>query len=196
MSLPTNSFRRAVSLVAILNLAYFGVEFIVALNIGSVSLFADSIDFLQDTSINLLILVALGWSAHKRSHVGMLLAGFLLIPGIATLWMAWNKIDLPIPPDPIFLSLTGAGALAVNILCTFILAAFRNHQSSFTKAAYLSARNDIIGNIAIIAAGLATAVMPSVWPDIIVGLGIFVINLGAAREVFLTAKKEHADAKA
>ena len=196
MSIPTNSFRRAVSIVAILNLAYFGVEFIVALNIGSVSLFADSIDFLEDTLINLLILVALGWSAHKRSIVGMLLAGFLLIPGIATLWMAWNKIDLPILPDPIFLSLTGAGALVVNVLCAFILVTFKNHQSSFTKVAYLSARNDVIGNIAIIAAGIATAIMTSVWPDIIVGLGIFLMNLGAAREVFLIAKKEHADAKA
>lgn len=196
MLLPTNSFRRALSLVAILNLSYFGVEFVIALNIGSVSLFADSIDFLEDTAINLLILVALGWSAHKRSHVGMLLAGFLLIPGIATLWMAWNKIGLPIPPDPMSLSLTGVGALIVNVLCTFILVAFKHHKSSLTKAAYLSARNDAIANIAIIAAGITTAIMTSVWPDLIVGLGIFAINLGAAKEVFLTAKKEHTDAKA
>lgn len=195
MPIPTNSFRRAVSLVAILNLAYFGVEFIVALNIGSVSLFADSIDFLGDTTVNLLVLVALGWSAHKQSHVGMLLASFLFIPGIATLWMAWNKIGFPVPPDPIFLSLTGAGALAVNVVCTFILATFRKHQSSLTKMAYLSARNDAIASITIIAAGIATAIMPSVWPDLIVGLGILVMNLGAAREVFFTARKEHADAK-
>ena len=51
--------RRVVVRVAALNLTYFGVEFSVALGIGSVSLFADSIDFLEDTSINFLILVAL-----------------------------------------------------------------------------------------------------------------------------------------
>ena len=192
---PTNSFRRALSLVAILNLSYFGVEFVVALNIGSVSLFADSIDFLEDTAINLLILIALGWSAHKRSLVGMLLASLLLVPGVATLWMAWGKMGSPVPPDPISLSLTGAGALAINILCTFILVAFRKHESSLAKAAYLSARNDVIANIAIIMAGIATAVMTSIWPDVIVGLGIFVINLSAARDVFLAAKKENIDAK-
>ena len=54
------ALRRAVAAVAILNLAYFGVEFSVALAIGSVSLFADSVDFLEDASINLLILMALG----------------------------------------------------------------------------------------------------------------------------------------
>jgi len=191
-----NSFRQAVAIVAILNLAYFGVEFTVALSIGSVSLFADSIDFLEDTAVNLLILVALGWSAYKRSVVGMLLALVLLVPGIATLWMAWGKIDLPLPPDPVPLTLTGLGALAVNVLCAFILARFRNYRSSLTRAAYLSARNDAIANIAIIAAGIATAATVSVWPDLIVGLGIFAMNLDAAREVFLAAKAEHADARA
>ena len=58
-----NQLRRIVLLVMALNLGYFGVEFAVALAIGSVSLFADSIDFLEDASINFLIFVALGWSA-------------------------------------------------------------------------------------------------------------------------------------
>src|SRR3546814_7980796 len=41
------ALRRVVGTVALLNLAYFGVEFAVALRIGSVSLFADSVDFLE-----------------------------------------------------------------------------------------------------------------------------------------------------
>ena len=40
------ALRRTVLIVALLNFAYFGVEFVVALSIGSVSLFADSVDFL------------------------------------------------------------------------------------------------------------------------------------------------------
>ena len=84
--------RRVVARVAVLNLTYFGVEFSVALAIGSVSLFADSIDFLEDTSINFLILIALGWGARNRSRVGTVLAGILLIPGLATLWTGgWEK---------------------------------------------------------------------------------------------------------
>src|SRR5262245_27271805 len=109
--------RRIVARVAALNLAYFGVEFSVALAIGSVSLFADSIDFLEDTSINFLILIALGWDARNRSRVGTVLAGILLIPGLATLWTAWDKFLLPTPPAPLPLSLTGAGAMVVNLTC-------------------------------------------------------------------------------
>jgi Co/Zn/Cd efflux system component len=65
---PSPSLRRAVLLVALLNLSYFFVEFGAAISIGSVSLFADSIDFLEDTSVNILILLALGWSQQARSQ--------------------------------------------------------------------------------------------------------------------------------
>lgn len=65
--------RKVVLVVALLNLAYFGVEFAVALAIGSVSLFADSVDFLEDASVNPLIFVALAWSARARARVGMAL---------------------------------------------------------------------------------------------------------------------------
>ncbi len=189
-----NGFRLAIGLVAALNLAYFWVEIVVALNIGSVSLFADSIDFLEDTAVNLLILLAIGWSAYKRSLVGMLLAGILLAPGFATVWMAWQKLGSPVAPAPLPLTLAGSGALAVNVACALLLARFRKNKSSLVRAATLSARNDSIANIAIIGAGIVTAMTISVWPDLIVGVGIFAINLDAAREVFLAARREHAEA--
>jgi Co/Zn/Cd efflux system component len=87
--------RKIVIVVALLNLVYFGVEFAVAIAIGSVSLFADSIDFLEDASLNFLIAIALGWSATARARVGMALAGILLVPGLATLWVAFGKFLAP-----------------------------------------------------------------------------------------------------
>jgi Co/Zn/Cd efflux system component len=182
---------QTVRVVAALNLAYFGVEFAVALAIGSVSLFADSIDFLEDASVNLLILIALGWSASRRAMVGKLLAAILLIPGLATLWTAWQKFALLVPPAPIPLTLAGAGALAVNLSCAFMLARHRHHGGSLTRAAFLSARNDALGNAAIIAAGLVTAQTLSVWPDLVVGLGIALMNIDSAREVYAAAQIEH-----
>jgi Co/Zn/Cd efflux system component len=183
--------RRVVAIVTALNLGYFGIEFAVALGIGSVSLFADSIDFLEDASINLLILLALGFPARMRARVGMLLAGVILVPGLATLWMAWEKFQVPVPPEPLPLSLAGAGALAVNLTCALLLARYRHHKGSLTKAAFLSARNDAFANVAIVAAGLVTAATLSAWPDLIVGLGIAAINADAAREVWEEAREEH-----
>jgi Co/Zn/Cd efflux system component len=186
--------RRVVAIVALLNLAYFGVEFIVATKIGSVSLFADSVDFLEDASVNLLILAALGWSTRNRARVGMGLALILLVPGLATLWTAWAKFNVPVAPNPLPLSLAGLGALIVNLGCAFMLARYRHHGGSLTRAAFLSARNDAFANVAIIAAGLVTAALwRSAWPDLIVGLIIALMNADAAREVWSAAREEHRD---
>ena len=186
---------RVVRLVALLNLGYFGVEFAVALAIGSVALFADSVDFLEGASVNLLILVALGWTARKRARLGMALAGILLVPGLATIWTAWEKFAVPVPPQPVALTLAGLGALAVNLSCAYMLVRYRNHSGSLTRAAFLSARNDALANIAIIAAGLVTAFLwRSAWPDLFVGIGIAVLNAYAAREVWRAAREEHRSA--
>jgi Co/Zn/Cd efflux system component len=187
------SLRRVVLVVALANLAYFAIEFTVALSIGSVSLFADSIDFLEDASVNLLIFFALAWSAAARSRVGMTLALILLVPGLATLWTAWDKFLDPVPPQPFVLSVTGFGALVVNLGCAFLLAAWRHSGGSLTRAAFLSARNDALANIAIVAAGLVTFfAWQSAWPDLIVGLGIAALNADAAREVWTAARRERA----
>jgi Co/Zn/Cd efflux system component len=188
---PDPGLRRTVAMVGLLNFGYFGIEVAVALAIGSVSLFADSVDFLEDASINGLILAALAWSAKRRAEVGMLMAGFILVPGLATLWTAWQKFNLPVPPSPLPLSVTGLGALAVNLTAAMLIARYRHHHGSLTRAAFLSARNDVFANLAIIAAGLTTAFLwASAWPDLIVGLGIAAVNAEAALEVWQAARSE------
>ena len=174
----------------LLNLGYFGVEFAVAVAIGSVSLFADSIDFLEDASVNFLIAMALGWRAVARARVGMLLAGVLMVPGLATLWTAWAKLNAPVAPDPVPLSLAGAGAMAVNLACALMLARYRRDGGSLTRAAFLSARNDVLANVAIVVTGFVTAYTLSAWPDLIVGLAIAAMNAGAAWEVWEAAWEE------
>jgi len=190
------TLRRVVLLVAALNLAYFSVEFAVALRIGSVSLFADSVDFLEDAAVNLLIAVALAWSVAARARVGLLLALILLAPGLATLWTAWQKFAHPTPPPAIPLTLTATGALAINLFCALLLARFREHSGSLTRAAFLSARNNALANVAIMAPGVVTATLVrAAWPDLIVGLGIALMNADAAREIWEAARAERRDSQ-
>jgi Co/Zn/Cd efflux system component len=186
----STALRRTVLLVAALNLAYFFVEFAVSRRIGSVALLADSIDFLEDASINLLIVLALGLSLRWRARVAMLLAALLLVPSIATLWLAWQKFQAPLPPAAGPMSLAAAGALMVNLACAALLARFRADAGSLSKAAFLSARNDAVANVAIIVAALVTAVVASGWPDLLVGLGIAAMNADAAKSVWQAARRE------
>jgi Co/Zn/Cd efflux system component len=191
--IATNAaLRLTVRNVAVLNLSYFGIEFAVALAIGSVALFADSVDFLEDGAINLLILAGLGFSVAKRAKLGMVLAAIILVPSLATLWTAWQNFSSGLVPEALPITITGAGALLVNSICAWLLAPFRAAGGSLTKAAFLSARNDVAANVAIVIAGLLTSATQSHGPDLIVGLGIAALNAGAAHEVYEAAREEHA----
>jgi Co/Zn/Cd efflux system component len=104
-----DEFPRTLVIVAALNFLYFGIEFTAAAVIGSVSLFADSFDFLEDTALNVLILIAMRWPAPSRNAVGKLLAAILLA-GLAT-----SATD-SIWPDLI----VGVGIAAMNADAAFL----------------------------------------------------------------------------
>ena len=147
------ALRRAVVQVAVLNFAYFFVEFAVARRIGSVSLFADSIDFLEDTSVNFLVLVALGWSATPARIGGCRARRVAAGAGRRRGLDGVAEVSVPLPPQELALSATGLGALVVNLYCAWLLVRVRNVAGSLSRAAFLSARNDAVANLAIIAAG-------------------------------------------
>jgi Co/Zn/Cd efflux system component len=191
-----NGFRRTVLVVALLNLGYFGVEFVVAVSLGSVSLLADSIDFLEDALVNVLIFVAAAWSLARRARVGGVLAFVILVPAVATVWVAIGKILDPAVPATAPLSLAALGALAVNLTCAVLLVRHRRTSGSMAMAAWLSARNDAFANLAILAAAAAMIWIQTGWIDIAVGLGIALLNADAARAVWRASRAERLDADA
>lgn len=189
--------------VVVVNLVGFVFEFSLGTSIGAVSLVSDSIDFLEDASLNLLVLFAIGWGALWRRRVGIFLAGLMLVPALAALWLISVRIDqmlgtgvLAPPgsvdvPDASMIIVGGLVAALFNIIAVMILLRVRQSGSSLLKAAYLSARNDVLSNGAIVLAGLATFLTLSVWPDVIAGVLILAINAGAAVEVYQAAQSEH-----
>lgn len=187
------ALRRAVIWVAILNAAYFGIEFAVGLSIRSVSLLADSIDFLEDTSINLLVLIGLGLAATARARLGSVLAAIIAVPGVTAFVAACDKFLHPDIPGVVELSATAFGALLTNATAALILSRVRHHEHSLVQAAWLSARNDVLANVAIIGAAVMTLAIPSAYWDVAVGLGIGVLNADAAIKVWRRSRAELRD---
>jgi len=66
---------------------------------------------------------------------------------------------------------------------TWVLARVRHAGGSLGAAAFVSARNDVLVNVAIIAMGIVTLWTDSGWPDLILGCAIIALALHAAREV-------------
>lgn len=71
----------------------------------------------------------------------------------------------------------------------------RNRGGSLSRAAFLSARNDVLVNVTIIGMAVLTAWTQSGWPDLI--LGCFILPaLHAAYEVWEVSEEERLAAKA
>ena len=188
MNVP--ALRKTVLIVAVLNFAYFVIEFYFGRLFNSVSLISDSVDFLEDTSINILIALAIGWTLRKRQITSYFLAAVLLVPGIAFIWNAIHQILSPEVPEGAGMSYVGLGALVVNITCAILISRHKNEEGGLVKAAYYSARNDAVANVLIIGAGILTLAYPSMIPDLVIGIIIFIMNADAAKEVLESARNE------
>lgn len=184
------NLRKTVLVVATLNLIYFVIEFHYGRLYDSVALIGDSIDFLEDASINILIALAIGWSLRRRQLTSYFLAALLLVPGIAFIWSAISQFINPEIPEGQGMSIIGFGALVINVSCALLIAKHRREEGGLVSAAYFSARNDAIANVLIIGAGLFTLKYPSIWPDLLIGIAIFFMNADAAKEVIETSRNE------
>lgn len=182
--------RKTVLTIAALNFLYFLIEFYYGRIFNSISLISDSVDFLEDASINILIALAIGWTLQKRQITSYFLAAILLVPGVAFLWNAIHQILSPVVPEGAGMSYVGVGALIVNVTCAFLISRHKNEEGGLVKAAYYSARNDAVANVLIIGAGVATLLYPSMIPDLVIGIIIFIMNADAAKEVLSTARQE------
>jgi Co/Zn/Cd efflux system component len=191
MSDTTNrQLKSAVLWVAILNGLYFFVEFGAGLATHSVSLIADSIDFLEDASLNVLILVGFALAGAARARLGSVLAIIIGVPSLAALIAAVDKVLNPIVPSVQGMSLAAFGALIVNSVAALIVMRVRNHEHSLVTAAWLSARNDVLANVAILAAAGATALVASTWWDVAIGLVIGYLNADAAVKVWRQSRRD------
>lgn len=194
--LDATRLSRSVLIVALLNVGYFFVEFTVALSAGSISLLADSVDFLEDTAINLLIFVALGWPLARRATMGKVMVFIILGPAAVAAWKAVQEFSDPTAPEVLPLVLASLGAIVVNGSSALILVSVRHHGGSLSRAAFLSARNDVLINLSIIGMGLITLRTASGWPDLILGCIIIALALHAAYEVWEVSEEERLAAKA
>lgn len=192
MSEPLKSI---VARVAILNLSYFAIEFYFAQRFNSVALFSDSLDFLEDASVNILIFLSFSLAVIWRARLSYIFAFLLLLPGCSFLYNALQQIAKPITPNGDGMSIVGLGALGVNIYCAIILNKFKEIKGGLAKVAYFSARNDAIANVLIIIAGIVTLFWLSAIPDLIVGSMIFLMNADSARAILKAANREHKDSK-
>ena len=145
---------------------------------------------------SLLIFLALSWPMVHRAVMGKVMAVLILGPAALAGWEAVQRFSEPSVPKVLPLVLASVGAIAINGTSAWLLTRVRHHGGSLSRAAFLSARNDVLVNLSIIAMAAVTVWTSSGWPDLILGCFIIGLALFAAHEVWEASEEERLAAKA
>jgi Co/Zn/Cd efflux system component len=172
-----------------LNVAMFAVEIGAGFAAQSVSLLADSLDFLGDAANYGLSLFVLGMALQWRARASLLKAASM---GAFGLWVAVTTIHHAlagtVPQAPV-MGVIGAVAFAVNFGVAALLYRFRNGDSNM-RSVWICTRNDAIGNLAVMAAAAGVFGSGTGWPDYVVAGVMSGLALWGAGQVMLQARGE------
>ena len=175
----TASERRILIIVLIINATMFAAEFSAGLVAGSTALLADSLDMLADAIIYAIGLFALGRANHWRVRAALTSGLFQLALGVGIAIEAVVKIFVDGLPDVATMGLFGVLALLANTVCFVLLTRFRDGDINL-RATWICSRNDMIGNVGVLAAAVLVAWTGSPYPDVVVGLAIAAIVIHSA----------------
>ncbi|WP_426440314.1 hypothetical protein [Bradyrhizobium genosp. P] len=171
---------RSFPLQAAASLLFFCLEFILAIEARSASLFADSIAFLEAASVGVLMSSGRNWTMRGREAFAGFSRTIILIPTCFLFWMiAANYYGTAIP-SALPLAATGAVLLLTNIACLVLP---RQGMFAHLAGTLSDVRKHAIINALIVLAALLTWASGTMWPDVLVALGILCVNACAAEHI-------------
>jgi Co/Zn/Cd efflux system component len=167
----------------------FGVEIAAGISARSVSLLADSLDFLGDAAnygVSLFVLgMALQWRARASPLKGATMAAF----GLWILFVTVRHAIAGTVPDAPVMGAIGVAAMLANGIVAALLYRFRNGDSNMASV-WICTRNDVIGNLAVMLAALGVFGTGIGWPDFMVGAIMAVLALSGAWQIMRQAMAE------
>jgi Co/Zn/Cd efflux system component len=186
---PDARYRRILWVALAINLGMFFVEIAASFVAGSVSLRADALDFLGDAANYAIALAVVGMALHWRASAALLKGGVM---GAFGLWVAastiWHALYATVPKAEV-MGTIGFMALAANVVVAALLYRYRQSDSQ-ALSVWLCTRNDVLVNLAVIAAGAGVWASNTAWPDIAVAAVIAYLGLSSALRIARQALHE------
>jgi Co/Zn/Cd efflux system component len=183
------SYPRVLWIALVANAAMFLVEVVAAAWSGSSALAADAADFLGDSANYALSLGAIALGGAWISRVALLKGIAMSAYGVAVLAYAAWRTWLGVAPEPITMGVVGTLALLMNLGVAALLYRFRDGDANM-RSVWLCTRNDVIANLAVLAAAAGVLGTGTVWPDVAVAAILAILGLASGRIVMRHAQAE------
>ena len=175
-------------IVLFINLGFFIIEMITGLISKSMGLVADSLDMSADALVYGLSLWAVGAVAVRKKRVARLSGYFQILLALIGLSEVIRRfINFNEVPDFGMMIIVSVFALIANAVSLFVLQKAKSNEVHI-KASLIFTANDVIINIGVILAGVLVFYMKSKYPDLIIGLIVFLIVVRGAFRILKLSK--------
>jgi Co/Zn/Cd efflux system component len=186
---PDQAFRLVLWIALAINVAMFAVEIVASLIAGSSALQADALDFLADSANYAISLSVAGLGLTWRARAALIKGATMGVFGIGVLVSAlWHAVHGTVPQAEV-MGVIGIAALAANGGVAAMLYRFRSGEANM-RSVWLCSRNDVIGNLAVLAAAAGVFGTGTGWPDFAVALIMAVLGISGAWQITRQALSE------
>lgn len=181
-AIATGRYRTILWIVLAINAGMFLIEIVAGLAAGSASLQADALDFFADAANYGISLFVLGLGIRWRARAALVKGGSM---GLFALWVIgsviWHMLHGTVPGWTT-MGVVGMAALVANTICLVLLYAWRDGDANM-RSVWICSRNDVIANMAVLAAALGVFGTGTGWPDIIVAAVMAILAIQGALTV-------------
>jgi Co/Zn/Cd efflux system component len=172
-----------------INAVMFAVEIGGSVLADSSALLADAVDFLGDAFNYGLSLAVLALSPLARTRAaavkGATMTAYGLFVAAHATW-AWNQGVVPAPST---MGAIAVLALLANASVALLLYRYRNGDANM-RSVWICSRNDVLGNLAVIAAAIGVFGTAQGWPDAVVAAILAALAMSGGITVMRHARDE------
>ncbi len=170
--------------VLAINFAFFLIEMGSGLLSRSMGLVADSLDMLADSFVYGISLLAVGRSLIRKKRIARLAGYFQLLLALSGFAEVLRRFFLSeAPPDFQTMITVSLLALLANAYSLYLMQKSKSKEEAHMQASLIFTSNDIVINLGVIAAGLLVYALGSAWPDLIIGLLVFIVVIRGALQI-------------
>lgn len=173
--------------VLAINAVLFAGEFGAALWADSSALLADSADNLGDMLTYAISIAVVGGALHHRARAARIKGMIQVAFGLGIVVEIVRKLVMGFDPVAPIIIVAAGVALIGNLVCLVLLTSQRGHDINM-KSVWLCSRNDVIGNLAVIASAALVGATGMRWLDPAVGAALAALFLNTGVRVIAEAR--------
>lgn len=173
---------RVLYAVLAINASMFVVEFTAGWLLSSTALLGDSLDMLGDALVYAVSIFVLHRGMRARAGAALFKSGFMMLLSALIIGEAIRKSFLGTVPDGDWMALVGMVALVANLVCLGMLYRHRSDDVNMSST-FICSRNDVIANMSVLAAAALVMMTDTIWPDVIVGVGLALLYMHSSWQV-------------